>query len=88
MSERTYRAIVDDVARWCRQGRTVLVSSEDFSGLLVPQWAPLLQLCAQVPRQRLLKRVRRSSRRRWRGTNSTNAALLNFLDTLFFYATF
>jgi len=74
-SERTYRAIVDDVARWCRQGRTVLVSSEDFSGLLVPQWAPLLQLCAQVPRQRLLgglKRVRRLSRRRLRGAKSTN----------------
>jgi len=48
VSERIYQTIVDDIAAWCSKGATVLVSSEDFSGLTTDQWQPLLKLCPEV----------------------------------------
>ena len=44
-----------DIEGWCSEGRTVLISSEDFCGLSVQQWAPLIKLCGQVRRSKCIE---------------------------------
>ena len=58
VSERIYQTIVDDITAWCSQGYSVLVSSEDFSGLSRDQWEPLLKLCPEVRGVRAIHVVR------------------------------
>jgi len=48
VSERAYTGITEEIRGWCAQGSTVILSSEDFSGLSLPDWRPVLELCGAV----------------------------------------
>ena len=48
VSEKHYIAVTSEIARWCGENATVLMSSEDFSGLRGSAWFSLTQLCSEI----------------------------------------
>jgi hypothetical protein len=48
VSEKHYKMVTSEIAGWCGENATVLLSSEDFSGLRGHAWFPLAQLCAEL----------------------------------------
>ena len=48
VSEKHYIAVTSEIARWCGENATVLMSSEDFSGLHGSAWFSLTQLCSDI----------------------------------------